>query len=546
MYRRAVAAALELIHRRCSSNPWWFIATFLKTEDPQDPENPYKPFPSRCQTYLRQLLDHIQTEPLLAVEKSRQVLVTWLCCAYVLWLLLFRQAVRIYVQSTKQETANELVDKIALLYRSMPTWIKDRHPVKILADKIRTLDTRGEVRAIPEGPEHLRGRTPTLWWSDETAAQKDCALSWKAVRAALSAGKGRALFTSSARPGWFHMLVSDKLESGKAPDPLSHHEIAHGLTKRRLARNGFVVLRLHYTADSMKADPGWIEQAKRGMPEADWRQEMEIDYEALSGVPALPQFTERQSEILVSPFTIPDHWPRYGAMDYGAGTRNPTSIHFYAVDPGTETLYAYWEWYHVAPLGEAMDAFKAHPDSPRLLVLLLDQSCFAKTQQVSSASFAGQQTHSVRSIAEVAGEDHGVWAIPAAKADDKTKIAAWETVWPPQEGRQIRFRIFRTCAMLSRELPGIRWAEWTEEQQRTRNVCEALIDRDNHAFDDASYMLLYRYGAEKPQEARVVPPNEELAAMASRTRQIEDEQKWIDRRVEQQEAFGFWMTHDEQ
>ena len=65
----------------------------------------------------------------------------------------------------------------------------------------------------------------------------------------------------------------------------------------RTTKLGFNILRLHYTADPDK-DPAtpagkrWLEEAKRGMSDARWRQEHEIDYGALGGQLVFPGFDE--------------------------------------------------------------------------------------------------------------------------------------------------------------------------------------------------------------------------------------------------------------
>jgi hypothetical protein len=55
-------------------------------------------------------------------------------------------------------------------------------------------------------------------------------------------------------------------------------------------RNGFSVLRIHYTADPDKRTPEWLEAARAGMPERGWRREYELDWHAPEGEPVLPEF----------------------------------------------------------------------------------------------------------------------------------------------------------------------------------------------------------------------------------------------------------------
>jgi hypothetical protein len=65
----------------------------------------------------------------------------------------------------------------------------------------------------------------------------------------------------------------------------------------RVTKLGFHILRLHYSADPEK-DPAtpngkkWYEEARKGMSEARFRQEMELDYGALGGQLVFPNFDE--------------------------------------------------------------------------------------------------------------------------------------------------------------------------------------------------------------------------------------------------------------
>lgn len=48
-------------------------------------------------------------------------------------------------------------------------------------------------------------------------------------------------------------------------------------------KNGFRVVRLHYTADPNKATKEWKDKTRIGMPENDWEQEYEINFNILHG-----------------------------------------------------------------------------------------------------------------------------------------------------------------------------------------------------------------------------------------------------------------------
>jgi len=88
---------------------------------------------------------------------------------------------------------------------------------------------------------------------------------------------------------------------------------------RRTTKLGFNILRLHYTADPDK-DPAtpagkrWYDEARKGMSDARWRQEYEIDYGALGGQLVFPEWDA--SVHVVPAFTMnPDDWTIWMACD---------------------------------------------------------------------------------------------------------------------------------------------------------------------------------------------------------------------------------------
>lgn len=55
-------------------------------------------------------------------------------------------------------------------------------------------------------------------------------------------------------------------------------------------KDGIDVLRVHYTADPDKRSAEWIEREKQGMTEAQWEQEMEINFNVPKGKAWYPEF----------------------------------------------------------------------------------------------------------------------------------------------------------------------------------------------------------------------------------------------------------------
>ena len=92
-------------------------------------------------------------------------------------------------------------------------------------------------------------------------------------------------------------------------------------------KDGYLVLRIHYTCDPERATEDWIEQTKKGYrggtEGSDWQREMEIDFGSYAGQPVYPSFNSTKSVI---PVKYNPHIPLWRGWDFGY--RNP-AVTFY-------------------------------------------------------------------------------------------------------------------------------------------------------------------------------------------------------------------------
>lgn len=489
------SAVLELQFRSWSTNPWEFIRSSCKTIDDNDPDSPPKFFPERCHPYLKWIIHIVHMYRMVAIKKSRQVMVSWIMVAYCLWHLMFKEHARVIIQSKGQDESDKMVARMKVMWENLPQWVQDRCPIRFLTSTGTVVGSRSEVLGLPDVADAIRSEAATLIWSDETAHQKDAAGSYKAMRPALGAAgtgsKAKGVFTSSIAPGFFNLLIKDKVDLRPPPEPLDERDLMPWLKFRLLGRSRLVVLELNFRADPEKAKPEWIDSMRSSMSNADWMQEFEADEDARAGQPAFPIITSHREHIVENPFDIPAHWPRYPCGDYG--TRNATTIYLVAVDP-KGCAHVYWEHHETNPdLPWHLDRFKEHEDFHRLATpLILDQSCWNKTQQTSYTTLEGITSHSLKSIAELYME-HGVPVMPAARVEDRVKVAIWDKAWLPVLREEApSCKIWSTCPKLIREFELQRWQEFSDAQQLQHNVKEKLVDKDNHGFDAVSYFELFR------------------------------------------------------
>jgi hypothetical protein len=77
---------LRSLIKRCTSDPLYYLQNQTRTKDEQDKEHPYKPFPPY--KYFEMLYAAWLAEPVLLIEKSRTMMLTWffagLCLHYAM------------------------------------------------------------------------------------------------------------------------------------------------------------------------------------------------------------------------------------------------------------------------------------------------------------------------------------------------------------------------------------------------------------------------------------------------------------------------------
>jgi len=216
---------------------------FVYTKDEHDKDSPKKPFPDIL--YLRVMLDlylvggrlqkpeecvyvsqwglkpreliRLYETGLLAVEKSRQVLVTWLTLAYCLWTAKFFEHRLVLVQSKREEDVKKLVcskedeldsARLSFMENNLPEYMKSL----TTATKCNMyFDSGSHIWGIPQGGSIIRSHTPSLLFADEAAFQPEFEDAYTASLPAVRGG-GQAIFVSTPELGAFQEIVEAKVK----------------------------------------------------------------------------------------------------------------------------------------------------------------------------------------------------------------------------------------------------------------------------------------------------------------------------------------------
>jgi phage FluMu gp28-like protein len=184
-------------------NPWDFMTKCVLTVDELAERkglSSVRPFPSY--DYLRIITEAWQSERQLRIEKSRQIMLTWLMAGLHLWAALAKRGERIAFVCRKFDVANDhLKDRFWFIYQNIPS-IYAKPRARFLQGSIEVFHDDGDVptsriMAISEGVHQLRSYTFSRILWDEMAFSDDQEETYGAMQPTL-AGMGQVTIVSSA------------------------------------------------------------------------------------------------------------------------------------------------------------------------------------------------------------------------------------------------------------------------------------------------------------------------------------------------------------
>lgn len=200
--------------KRAKDDLLYFLDHFVYTLDEHDSVHPVKPMPMEKE-YLRELASLFLSEKLLLVEKSRQMMATWLFVACCLWDAQFHEGRRIFLQSKKEVDADGLIQRAKHIYNNYPEPYKGlihaqypaREPMAYL--KLEFAKNQSILQGTPQGPDMLRQYTASLVFMDEAAFQPQLEQAIIASRPTTVGGGKLILCSTPNFKNTFYQLRSD-------------------------------------------------------------------------------------------------------------------------------------------------------------------------------------------------------------------------------------------------------------------------------------------------------------------------------------------------
>jgi phage FluMu gp28-like protein len=199
---------------RAKDDLLYYLENLVFTLDEHDPNAPVKHLPMDKE-YLRELAKLFLSEKLMLVEKSRQMLVTWVMIACHLWDAQFHMGRRIFFQSKKENDANALVDRAKHIYDSYPDYIKPLIEAQYPANKPMSYlklefgKNKSLIQGTPQGADVIRQYTSSRIFSDEFAFQEKAEEAFIAAKPSLVGGGSFIGVSTPNFKNFFYLLKAD-------------------------------------------------------------------------------------------------------------------------------------------------------------------------------------------------------------------------------------------------------------------------------------------------------------------------------------------------
>jgi phage terminase large subunit len=269
-----------------------------------------------------------------------------------------------------------------------------------------------------------------------------------------------AIFKATCNPGgighsWVKKRYIEATNKGEreVQDPVSGNTVA------------FIPARVYDNKQIMANDPAYVRRLEN-LPEAKRKAYLMGDWDSFEG----QAFEEWHDDIhIVKPFTIPETWKKFRAIDYGRTA--PYCCLWFAINPDNN-IFVYRESYETGL--DAVDQAKLITRlsfGEKIQYTVLDSACWIPNQH--GESIADTYT------------DNGVYCEQANKnrLNGKDRVHAWLKVMKDNKGIEYsRLRVFENCRNLIRTLPALPLDE--------RDIEDVDTDAEDHAYDTLRYGVM--------------------------------------------------------
>ena len=189
---------------KSGKDPEYFINNYCRISHPIEGLIPFRTYP-----YQDEMLKNFNDHRFNIVLKARQLGLSTIVAAYVVWMLLFHRDKNVLVMATKFATATNLVKKVKNIMKNLPDWVRIAE-IKIDNRSSFELSNGSQIKAASTSGDAGRSEALSLLVLDEAAHIDGLTELWTGLYPTLSTG-GRciALSTPNGVGNWFHKTYVD-------------------------------------------------------------------------------------------------------------------------------------------------------------------------------------------------------------------------------------------------------------------------------------------------------------------------------------------------
>jgi len=278
--------------------------------------------------------------------------------------------------------------------------------------------------------------------------------------------------------------INTKIFAGTNPGGRGHKFVKERfVTKNCLEENynpkdyDFIKAGIQDNPYLMENNPDYLENLKM-LPEDERKRLLEGDWDAVSGM----FFTEwSPTRHVVDDFDVPEDWQLI--MGWDDGTREPRSVHVYAID-NDQRVWCIWEYYEKEEnLAVAAEKIKK---------LLQDNGMWNRMYKcVVDPSMKRIDSHTgLSSVDVLEGLGYG-FGIGNVELGNNKRVEGWRVMktylsHKPYEEPLIKF--FKSCNNIIRTIPELMYYEPRSSASSKKEDLDTT--QEDHAADDCRYVLM--------------------------------------------------------
>jgi len=272
--RQAIVA--EIL--KCGKDPTYFMKKYCKIQHQLRGLIPFDTY-----DFQDDCVRDFQKHRFNIVLKSRQLGLSTVSAAYVVWYAIFKKDKNILVIATKLNTAINFIKKVKTMLDGLPPWLllTKFEPTK---QSIR-FDNGSTITAVPTSPDAGRSEALALLIVDEAAFIRDFDEIWTSLYPTLSTGGSAIILSTPNGVGGQYYKLWTEAESGA---------------------NDFNPIRLPWNVHP-EHNQAWFDKETRNLTKRQIAQEFLCDFVSSGDTFLQPSEFEKLRELIKPPLTKEGH-----------------------------------------------------------------------------------------------------------------------------------------------------------------------------------------------------------------------------------------------